>query len=146
MYMYLYIYMLYIYMQCLFVSIRMYTHNSIYVHTYENNERCNVNVDRFLLSPGPSVVWVFRYFLIFWIGFSFEFSQFAKTIRICFFGKMLAMFDLAWIRLPGSNVKHDRKSFLCLKFLSLWIWFCMCVALVCRCWLWACWDVAKHNE
>ena len=133
-------------MQCLFVSIRMYTHNSIYVHTYENNERCNVNVDRFLLSPGPSVVWVFRYFLIFWIGFSFEFSQFAKTIRICFFGKVLAMFDLAWISFPGSNVKHDWKLYLCLKFLFLWIWFCMCIALVFRCWLWACWDVVKHNE
>ena len=86
------------------------------------------------------------FFDCFLIGFSFEFRQFIKAIRICFFGKMLAMFDLAWISLPGSNVKHDWKLWLCLKFLSLWIWFCMCVALVCRCWLWACWDVAKHNK
>ena len=34
-----------------------------------------------------------------------------------FFGKMLSMNDLAWIRLPGSNVKHDRKLYLCLKIL-----------------------------
>ena len=98
----------------------------------------------FLLHP-----LLFECFLIFdcfLIGFSFEFRQFIKTIRICFFGNMLAMFDLAWISLPGSNVKHDWKLYLCLKFLFLWIWFCMCIALVCRCLLWACWDVAEHKE
>ena len=43
------------------------------------------------------------FFDCFLIGFSFEFRQFIKAIRICFFGKMLAMFDLAWISLPGSK-------------------------------------------
>ena len=70
------------------VHISMYTDISIYVHTYGNNERCNVDVDRLSLFPAPSVVWVFPYFLIvFLIGFSFEIRQFIKTIRICFFIK-----------------------------------------------------------
>ena len=138
---------MYVYILCLCLYIFMYTQISIYVHTYENNERCNVDVDRLPLSPAPSVVWVFPYFFdCFLIVFSFEFWQFIKTIRICLFDKMLAMLHLAWIILPGSMVKHDWKLYLWLTFLFLWIRFCVCIALVCRCWLWACWDVAKHNE
>ena len=46
---------MYVYV-CLCLYISMYTHISIDVHTYENNERCNVDVDRLTLSPAPSVV------------------------------------------------------------------------------------------